>query len=346
MNYFMCPSSPTSSHKILETSSSPRSPPPPEKFSRKIGACQQHVVPVPIQLEPRFVNKNPDDDVNQMTEKKINKGPDFGFGSNNNNNNIEADQDAVSKVFFKKKENEFVDMKMDSPRSPTSRNLMAPQLDAAGGAFNFDDNKAEATMDPCSPRKNKISLDSDSNEKEFDLWKWSLTGIGAICSFGVAAATMCIIIFGTQQRNQHNNKKLRFQIYADDKRIKHVVQQATKMNEAISSVRGVPITRAHITIGGEVVSWALHFLEDWRLVNKVVSVSPLRNVVTRPKWMPTVEGSWKINTDVVSCYRDRVIGLGIIIRDASSRPKIAVVQNLKALFSPLVAEALAVKRGV
>ncbi|KAK0599341.1 hypothetical protein LWI29_004420 [Acer saccharum] len=251
MNYFMCPSSPTSSHKILETSSSPRSPPPPEKFSRKIGACQQHVVPVPIQLEPRFVNKNPDDDVNQMTEKKINKGPDFGFGSNNNNNNnIEADQDAVSKVFFKKKENEFVDMKMDSPRSPTSRNLMAPQLDAAGGAFNFDDNKAEATMDPCSPRKNKISLDSDSNEKEFDLWKWSLTGIGAICSFGVAAATMCIIIFGTQQRNQHNNKKLRFQIYADDKRIKHVVQQATKMNEAISSVRGVPITRAHITIGG------------------------------------------------------------------------------------------------
>ncbi|KAK3198096.1 hypothetical protein Dsin_021511 [Dipteronia sinensis] len=248
MNYFMCPSPTTTSKKILE----PSTPPPPEKFSRKIGACQQHVVPVPIQLEPRFVNKkNLDADDDQMTEKKINKGPDFGFGSNNNNNNnIEADQDAVSKVFFKKKENEFVDMKMDSPRSPTSRNLMAPQLDAAGGAFNFDDNKAEATMDPCSPRKNKSNMDSDANQKDFDLWKWSLTGIGAICSFGVAAATMCIIIFGTQQRNQHNHKKLRFQIYADDKRIKQAVQQATKMNEAISAVRGVPITRAHITIGG------------------------------------------------------------------------------------------------
>ncbi|KAK2638220.1 hypothetical protein Ddye_026015 [Dipteronia dyeriana] len=237
MNYFMCPSPTATSNKILE----------PEKFS----GCRQHVVPVPIQLEPRFVNKkNPDADDDQMTDKKIiNKGPDFGFGSNFNNN-IEADQDAVSKVFFKKKENEFVDMKMDSPRSPTSRNLMAPQLDAAGGAFNFDDNEAEATVDPCSPRKNKISMDSDANQKDFDLWKWSLTGIGAICSFGVAAATMCIIIFGTQQRNQHNHKKLRFQIYADDKRIKQVVKQATQMNEAISAVRGVPITRAHITIGG------------------------------------------------------------------------------------------------
>jgi hypothetical protein len=28
------------------------------------------------------------------------------------------------------------------------------------------------------------------------------------------------------------------------------VQHATKLNEAISVVRGVPITRAHITVGG------------------------------------------------------------------------------------------------
>ncbi|KAH7571702.1 hypothetical protein ACOSP7_014480 [Xanthoceras sorbifolium] len=255
MNHFMCPS-PTSQKKIVEPSS------PGEKFSRRVGACQQQVVvPVPIQLEPRFV-KNPDDHDHEVTkdiilsDEKINRGPDF-FGSV-----IEADQDAVSKVFFKKmKENEFVDMKMDSPRSPTSRNIM-PQLDAAA-SFNFDHDKADQameTMNSCSPRK-RISMDSDANEKEvdwednnggFDLWKWSLTGIGAICSFGVAAATICIIIFGSQQRNkqQQHNKKLRFQIYADDKRIKQVVQQATKLNEAITAVRGAPITRAHITYGG------------------------------------------------------------------------------------------------
>ncbi|KAH1046172.1 hypothetical protein J1N35_036956 [Gossypium stocksii] len=35
-----------------------------------------------------------------------------------------------------------------------------------------------------------------------NLWKWNLTGIGAICPFGVVAATFCIIIFGTQQRHK------------------------------------------------------------------------------------------------------------------------------------------------
>ncbi|KAI9178600.1 hypothetical protein LWI28_028389 [Acer negundo] len=103
-----------------------------------------------------------------------------------------------------------------------------------------------SSLEPYSPRKKKISLDSNANQKEFDLWKWSLIEIGAICSFEVAATTMCIIIFGSQQRNQHNHKKLCFQIYADDKRIKQVVQQATKLNEAISVVRGVPIARVRI----------------------------------------------------------------------------------------------------
>lgn len=33
-------------------------------------------------------------------------------------------------------------------------------------------------------------------------------------------------------------------------RIKQVVDHATKLNEAIAAVRGVPVTRAHITVGG------------------------------------------------------------------------------------------------
>lgn len=259
MNYFMCPS-PTS-EKVIEAPAAGEK----GRFSRRVGGYQQ-VVPVSIQLEPRFVKNKPDDDdvtknIILMTEKKkmmkVNKDPDFG--------SIESNQDAVSQVFFKKmKENEFVDMKMDSPKSPTSRNIMPPQLDAA--AFNFDDNhptEAMESINSFSPRK-KI-MDSDTNQEGeivdweennngggFDLWKWSLTGIGAICSFGVAAATICIIIFSSQhkQQQQQHNAKLRFQIYAEDKRIKQAVQQAAKFNEAISVVRGVPITRAHITYGG------------------------------------------------------------------------------------------------
>jgi len=32
--------------------------------------------------------------------------------------------------------------------------------------------------------------------------------------------------------------------------MKQVVHHATKLNEAINAVRGAPLTRAHITIGG------------------------------------------------------------------------------------------------
>ena len=53
----------------------------------------------------------------------------------------------------------------------------------------------------------------------FNFWKWSLNGVGAICSFGFAAATICVLILGSQQRNNkiQQDQKIRFQIYTDDK---------------------------------------------------------------------------------------------------------------------------------
>ncbi|KAJ0079310.1 hypothetical protein Patl1_22922 [Pistacia atlantica] len=234
------------------------------------GKVPKQLVPIPFDLEPglgkspapgdefskEIIIKTPVD-VNfipSVIAEKINKGPVIG--------SLEADQDSVSQVFFKKmKENEFVDMKMDSPKSPTSRNLM-PQVDP--GTFNFEDKSDQALegMNCHSPRKTTIDFEADRKQEAtweeeeengggLNLWKWSLTGVGAICSFGVAAATICIIIFGSQHKTkQQRNQKLRFQIYTDDKRIKQVVQQASKLNEAISAARGVPITRAHITFGG------------------------------------------------------------------------------------------------
>jgi len=146
-----------------------------------------------------------------------------------------SNQDGVSQVFFKK-ENEFVDMKMDSPRSTASANnglMMDFGLGKDGDVINW------------------VKEDENDIDGGFNLWKWSLNGVGAICSFGVAAATICIIVFANHQKNKNqHNQKFRFQIYADDKRIKQVVQQATKLNDAISVARGVPLTRAHITVGG------------------------------------------------------------------------------------------------
>ncbi|CAL1356591.1 unnamed protein product [Linum trigynum] len=242
MNYFICPSSP-----------------PKSSISRVV---------LPIELEPTD-HPSPPQEEQQLTDcsssrtrmmmviPKISKAPSFtgsvavGCGG--------GDQDSVSQVFFKKmKENEFVDMKLDSPKSPTmssppSSLLSSPKFGA--GKFSFEDNGA--TNDP-SLEKDEIGWDEgsgkdgDSGGGGLNIWRWSLHGVGAICSFGVAAATVCIIIFGNHQRNQQHKREqqIRFQIYTDDKRVKQVVQHATRFNDAISAVRGVPIARAQVTFGG------------------------------------------------------------------------------------------------
>ncbi|KAL3625488.1 hypothetical protein CASFOL_030942 [Castilleja foliolosa] len=149
-----------------------------------------------------------------------------------------VDPDPVSQVFFKKlKEPEFVDMKLDSPKSPGSSLGIIPQLD-----FQFDENREEKEGNNLEMvmKSEKMKLnDEDADEGGLNIWKWSLSGIGAICSFGVVAATFCIFSFN---KHHHHNHKLQFQIYTDDKRMKQVVHDASKLNEAMR--------RAHITFGG------------------------------------------------------------------------------------------------
>ncbi|CAL0322801.1 unnamed protein product [Lupinus luteus] len=159
----------------------------------------QGVVPnklfhVPIQLEPRIA-KTLDD--------------------------VLVEENTKDHVFFKIKENEFVDMKMDSPRMKVEKEMLR-------------------------------IMECDKDDDGFNLWKWSLKGIGAICSFGVAAATICVLFYGNQHKNKlHQHHKIQFQIYTDGKRIKQVVQHATKLNEAISvAARDVPLSRAHTTYDG------------------------------------------------------------------------------------------------
>ncbi|XP_062113379.1 uncharacterized protein LOC133824505 [Humulus lupulus] len=221
-------------------------------------------IPIPIQLNSTTSTrgKTPDDDDDETTKAVVDAGAGF-----------EADQDSVSKVFFKKmkKENEFVDMKMvESPKSPTRGGAFMPQIDTA--VFNFDDKvesenmsgvissprmmnmkKMSGNLDMKEDHTNSTDENGDSDEEDddrLDIWKWSLSGIGAICSFGIAAATICILFIGSHHRNQQHNHKIRFQIYNDDKRINQVVHQTTKLNDAMNAVRGMPLTRAHVTYGG------------------------------------------------------------------------------------------------
>lgn len=163
-------------------------------------------------------------------------------------------EDVTSVVLFKKmKDDEFVDMKIESPRISTKGTIMPP-VDPEQMMFDSEEEK-EDDEDEMFYTDEKTSEKPDIKEKQIGLkiWKWRVMGsVGALCSIGVAAATLCIFILGGRQlqKHQHQNQKIQFQIYTDEKRINQVVQQATRLNHALSAARGVPMTRAHISFGG------------------------------------------------------------------------------------------------
>lgn len=92
----------------------------------------------------------------------------------------------------------------------------------------------------------------------FSVGKLKVNGIGALCSFGVAAATLCVFLVGGRQQQQHRRQEQReetiqLQFYGDDKRIHQVVQQTSRLNQAMSSVMGAgggASARANISFGG------------------------------------------------------------------------------------------------
>ncbi|RWW30075.1 hypothetical protein BHE74_00058922 [Ensete ventricosum] len=131
---------------------------------------------------------------------------------------IQANQpDVVSQVFFKKlKDNEFVDMKMDSPKSST-RGAIMPHAEPEHVQLRENEEEemeTEKEKDRTGPEiKGKACRDGFG----FTICNWRLAGIGAFCSMGAAAAaTICIFILGGRQQQQRNHK-IQFKIYTDDK---------------------------------------------------------------------------------------------------------------------------------
>jgi len=84
--------------------------------------------------------------------------------------------------------------------------------------------------------------------------KLRVNGIGALCSFGVAAATVCVFLVGGKlqhQQKQQQQQNIQLQFLGDDKRIQQVVQQTSRLNQAVSSMMGAGAsTRAKISFGG------------------------------------------------------------------------------------------------
>lgn len=195
------------------------------------------VIHVPIQFE-----EIPDEITNETP--KIDDDHHIKDGSSDEYDH----QEIVSQVFFKKmKENEFVDMKMESPKS-LNRGIL-PQIDVGpyqekkGGNYEKGVEKEEEII-----KKEDIEIlnDDDNDEEGLNVWKWAMTGIGAVFSFGFAAVIVSLIVLGNTSKKQ----QLHSQFYTHDKRLKQVVHHDTRLNEATTMLRNAPVTRAHITIGG------------------------------------------------------------------------------------------------
>ncbi|XP_020548940.1 uncharacterized protein LOC105159767 [Sesamum indicum] len=197
MDYFICP--PQSIH--------PHQPPPPIPNLQ----LQDHhplitKTPLPI------INITPPD-----ASPKINKS----FTT------TQADQQ-----HHKFNETGFM-MRLDS--NTTWVIMPQPQIDGAA-LLHSQENQDPCKADSKTPviKKNNTKLPFEL-EGGFNIWKWSFNGLGAICSFGVAAATFCLIIFSTHRnkKHPHRNQSLQFQIYNTNKqRMKQVIHQASKLNEA------------------------------------------------------------------------------------------------------------------
>ncbi|ESQ49700.1 hypothetical protein EUTSA_v10021350mg [Eutrema salsugineum] len=225
MDYYLSPSTQDPLHK---TESPPRSRVIPTKLLQ-----------VPIAWEPVLDHEN----------KKIPNDPDLDPGSKQT---LLTDSVPSPRVSFKKmKETEFADMKTDPPARITSP---VSQIDAvkpsdSEGSDDFREKK-EVNLE-----KENDDVTSDRRGQRLNLWKIGLNGIGAICSFGAAAAAASVCVFFLGHNNikicKSKNQMLRFQIYSDDnKRMKEAVNHTTKINEAIFAVKGVPVVRAQISFGG------------------------------------------------------------------------------------------------
>ncbi|XP_010485746.1 PREDICTED: uncharacterized protein LOC104764020 isoform X2 [Camelina sativa] len=229
MDYFLCPSTKDPLH---ETESSPRSIMVPKKL-----------VQVPIAWEPLLVVDQDNTKIPNNPDLEPDPYPD-------SKQTLSADSVSSPRVSFKiTKETEFADMKIDPPARITSP---LPQIDDTASKPSGSEGG-----DDLGDKKELILKEEDNDGERLNLWKVGLNGVGAICSFGVAAAaaTVCVFFLGHNniKISKNKNQLLRFQIYSDDnkmQRMKEVVNHATKINEAIFGTKGVPVVRAQISFGG------------------------------------------------------------------------------------------------
>ncbi|TXG57115.1 hypothetical protein EZV62_018428 [Acer yangbiense] len=96
----------------------------------------------------------------------------------------------------------------------------------------------------------------------------------------------------------------------------------------------------------DVVPWAADFITDFRSATGVEKVFLGVNSIFGIAWRPPDERSYKMNTDAAIDSAFGRVGFGVIIRDHVGSVLASSSQFLAAFFSPMVAEAMAIFRGL
>ncbi|KAL5790740.1 hypothetical protein ACOSQ2_005628 [Xanthoceras sorbifolium] len=95
----------------------------------------------------------------------------------------------------------------------------------------------------------------------------------------------------------------------------------------------------------DVVRWPSSFVDGFAAASKAEGgcvVSRCKDI----KWKPLIKGYFKINSDVSTDEVFQRTGIGIVIRDCFGRVLVSCAQGLDSLFSPPIAEAIAILCGL
>ncbi|KAK0603417.1 hypothetical protein LWI29_004743 [Acer saccharum] len=97
---------------------------------------------------------------------------------------------------------------------------------------------------------------------------------------------------------------------------------------------------------GDVAAWCSSYLREFKDAN-LVEDGRLGMVIPSPaRWQPPSSGLYKLNTDASLDSTSQRIGLGMVIRDQEGFVMGSSAQRVDVNFSPKVAEALAILRGL
>ncbi|KAK3230321.1 hypothetical protein Dsin_002202 [Dipteronia sinensis] len=113
--------------------------------------------------------------------------------------------------------------------------------------------------------------------------------------------------------------------------------------------RNLLVHQASSRCDENVVRWALNFVNELReacSLNVTHSISSVQLQQQVVQWCSPVVGIYKVNTDAAIQSAHNRVGIGIMIRDNMGNVMGCSTQVLEACFSPQVAEATAILRGI